>query len=629
MAVLKLYTEVLESGLELYFIKSDSMHGLRPSESELDFKTLGYALRLNALSMIKAAGSGHIGSSFSAVDLMLACRIFLPENPENIFFSSKGHDAPGLYAVMNSFGEIPDSLLLNLRRMEGLPGHPEVGSFGIPTSTGSLGMGISKAKGFWYSRKNLTSTVAVLLGDGELQEGQIWESLPGGSRDKMAGLIAIVDGNKIQSDTWVDKTLPLGDLRKRVEGSGWLYLECDGHDYSSLQKTFSRASSEITKPVFIYANTIKGSGVTFMESFDANGKFYKFHSGSPSDGDYMNAVHELLEKLQISPTLSSLNAPISISQKSYSSSEDFIPKTRNQSLIQIWAEILEELFEEDKSLVALDADLSYDTGTYKVAERFRSQYIQCGIAEQDMVSVAGTLALSGKIPLVHSFASFLTTRAAEQIFNNLSENSKVIYCGFLAGVLPSAPGHSHQAVSDFGIISSLPNIEIFEPACETEMSLMKSLIYESDKSIYLRVGSVDLPEKADPQMVKLGKMTQRKFGEKFAILTSGPSMTKIALEVANNSDDLDIAVFTYPTPGRSLTEEDASLLTSFQKVLVLENHLPSQGMYSHLLGRFQSSGSTLKLIRCGISELPKNGQTREVLKYHGMDAKSIAEALRN
>jgi transketolase len=629
MEVLKLYTEVLESGLELYFIKSDSMQGLDPSNSESDFNTLGYALRLNALSMIKAAGSGHIGSSFSAVDLMLACRVFLAENPENIFFSSKGHDAPGLYAVMNSFGEIPDSLLLNLRRMGGLPGHPEVGSFGIPTSTGSLGMGISKAKGFWYSRKNLNSTVAVLLGDGELQEGQIWESLPGGSRDKMAGLIAIVDGNKIQSDTWIDKTLPLGDLRKRVEGSGWLYLECDGHDYSSLQKTFSRASSENAQPVFIYANTIKGSGVTFMERFDPDGKFYKFHSGAPSDEDYISGVHELLEKLQILPKPNLSNCYISNKNKIHSGSEDMVPKSRNRSLIQIWAEILEEMFASDKSLIALDADLAYDTGTYRVAARFPSQYIQCGIAEQDMVSMAGTLALSGKIPFAHSFASFLTTRAAEQIFNNLSENSKVIYCGFLAGLLPSAPGFSHQAVSDFGIISSFPNIEIFEPACETELNLLKALIYDSRDSIYLRIGSVDLPEKAPRKSVSLGRLTQRRLGEEYAILTSGPSMTKIAIEASEATKSGRIAVFTNALPGRMLTQHDLKILSVFRKIVVLENHMPALGAYNHLSKAFMEMDIGVKLIRIGVEGLPKNGQTLEVLAHHKMNSEEILGALLN
>ena len=365
-----------------------------------------------------------------------------------------------------------------------------------------------------------------------------------------------------------------------------------------------------------------------MERFDSNGKFYKFHSGSPSDQDYMSAVNELVKKLGFSHELN-WSQSIAFKNGIDVESDDLTPKTRNQSLIQIWAGILEELFESDKSLIALDADLSYDTGTYKVADKFSAQYIQCGIAEQDMVSMAGTLALSGKIPFVHSFASFLTTRAAEQIFNNLSENSKVIYCGFLAGVLPSAPGHSHQAVSDFGIVSSFPNIEIFEPACETEMSLMKSLVYESDKSIYLRVGSVDLPEKVDPKMVQLVRITQRKFGEKYAIITSGPSMAKIALEVARAESENEIAVFTYPTPKRHFNLEDMKLISNFEKVLVIENHLPSPGIFSQLLEHFQSSDAKVKLIRSGISELPRNGQTQEVLEHHGMDVDSLAKAFRN
>ena len=113
--MLNLHTEVLDSGLTLYFISSDSLSCLNPEHSKEDFVTLGLACRLNALSMIKAAGSGHIGSSFSAIDLILASRIFSQKNPSNIFFSSKGHDAPGLYAVMNAFGEIPDEKLLELR----------------------------------------------------------------------------------------------------------------------------------------------------------------------------------------------------------------------------------------------------------------------------------------------------------------------------------------------------------------------------------------------------------------------------------------------------------------------------------------------------------------------------------
>ena len=623
--MLKIQNEVLSSGLELYFVPSKYLSNLDPRNSQKDFNILGIACRLNALSMIKAAGSGHIGSSFSAIDLIIAARVFNQADSTNIFFSSKGHDAPGLYSVMNALGEIPDEMLLKLRRMGGLPGHPEVGLFGIPTSTGSLGMGISKAKGFWYAKENVNTKITVLLGDGELQEGQIWESLPGASRDEMCGLIAIVDGNKIQSDTWVEMTLPLGDLRKRVEGCGWRYIECDGHGYSSLKKAFDEIGRETSKPVFLYAHTKKSSGVSFMEDFDSEGLFYKYHSGSPGDEEYVKAATELILNLNVGlPANLMPKSPI-VENTDIRPSNDFLPKDRNRSLIQSWAEILEEIFSSDLRFMALDADLSYDTGTYKVARSFKNRYIQCGIAEQDMVSVAGALALSGKVPIVHSFASFLTTRAAEQIFNNLSEHSKIIYCGFLAGILPSAPGHSHQAVSDFGIISSLPNIEIFEPACETELRLMKTFINETDKSIYLRIGSVDLPQPAPFDSVGVGKLTPRKIGSEFAIITSGPSMTKIALEVAELVGSSLVSVFTYPTPCRQLGDSDLSELSKYKKIVVLENHLPALGIFQNLSKLLISKD--LSIIRIGVSELPRNGRTDEVLNIHGMDAVSIKHQL--
>lgn len=623
--MLKIQTEVLASGLELYFVPSRFLSNLDPNNSQEDFKTLGVACRLNALSMIKAAGSGHIGSSFSAIDLIIASRFFSQAGSTDKFFSSKGHDAPGLYSVMNALGEIPDEMMLRLRRMDGLPGHPEVGLYGIPTSTGSLGMGISKAKGFWYAKENDNTKITVLLGDGELQEGQIWESLPGASRDEMCGLIAIVDGNKIQSDTWVETTLPLGDLQKRVEGCGWKYLECDGHNYASLKKAFDEIGRETSKPVFLYAHTKKSSGVSFMEDFDSEGLFYKYHSGSPGDEDYVKAATELILKLNVELPANLLPKSSIIEDTTILSSNDFLPKERNRSLIQSWAETLEEIFSSDQRFIALDADLSYDTGTYKVAQSFKNRYIQCGIAEQDMVSVAGALALCGKVPIVHSFASFLTARAAEQIFNNLSEHSKIVYCGFLAGILPSAPGHSHQAVSDFGIISSFPNIEIFEPACETELSLMKTFIHETDKSIYLRIGSVDLPQPVPFDSVSIGKLTPRKNGSDFAIVTSGPSMTKIALEVAELVGSSLVSVFTYSTPGRQLGDSDLSKLSKFKKIVVLENHLPALGIFQNLSKSMTSDD--LSIIRIGVSELPRNGHTDEVLNFHGMDADSIKKGL--
>jgi transketolase len=160
-----------------------------------------------------------------------------------------------------------------------------------------------------------------------------------------------------------------------------------------------------------------------------------------------------------------------------------------------------------------------------------------------MVSIAGTLALSGYVPVVHSFASFLTTRAAEQIFNNLTEESKIIYAGFLAGILPSAPGHSHQSVIDVGIISSMQFIDIYEPSCKDELKLSLKNAVRGTKSSYIRIGSVDYPDPLDSRDMNLGQLIQRKNGTRIALITSGPTMLRLALEIEDQKSEINI--FTY------------------------------------------------------------------------------------
>ena len=184
--------------------------------------------RINTLYMISSAGSGHLGSSFSSLDIV--AWLYLNElrrspdtTPTDIFFSSKGHDVPGLYAILIGLGLLPFYKLHTLRRLGGLPGHPDVSTPNIAANSGSLGMGISKAKGMILADRldGRDRRIFVMTGDGELQEGQIWESLQGASNSKMRELTVIVDHNKIQSDHWVTDTSALGSLEARFGSFGW------------------------------------------------------------------------------------------------------------------------------------------------------------------------------------------------------------------------------------------------------------------------------------------------------------------------------------------------------------------------------------------------------------------------
>ena len=175
--------------------------------------------RLNTLSSLMKAGSGHIGTSFSAMDLFVWVKVFKFQTPKrlikdlnrNIFFSSKGHDAPALYNILYALDIITFKKILKLRRLGGLDGHPDVSIPGIETNTGSLGMGISKAKGLLWAKKylNKKGKVIVLIGDGEFQEGQIFEALQTTAHQKLNDLIVIMDHNKVQSSQYVKKIVDL------------------------------------------------------------------------------------------------------------------------------------------------------------------------------------------------------------------------------------------------------------------------------------------------------------------------------------------------------------------------------------------------------------------------------------
>src|SRR5436190_21793150 len=209
--------------------------------------------RINTLYMIAGAWSGHIGTSFSSLEIM--SWVFLNElrdldkGPElcDIFFSSKGHDAPALYNVLIGLGLLPDEKLHQLRRLHGLPGHPHVETPFAQANTGSLGMGISKAKGMALANRlaGAPRRIFVLTGDGELQEGQVWEALGSAATLGLGEIVAIIDHNKIQSDTWVRKVTDLGDLEAKLRAFGWHVSRVDGHDVSAFERTL-RALDGVT-----------------------------------------------------------------------------------------------------------------------------------------------------------------------------------------------------------------------------------------------------------------------------------------------------------------------------------------------------------------------------------------------
>jgi transketolase len=293
---------------KIYFIKKKEINKILNSKIDIFAKAelISLVCRLNTLSMIKKAGSGHLGTSMSAMDLMVWIKFFLQKKEikdlnRDIFFSSKGHDAPALYSILYALGLISLENILNLRRLNGLEGHPDIKTKGVEANTGSLGMGISKAKGIVWAKKYLKKrrNVIVLTGDGELQEGQIFESMQTTFHQKINDLIVIVDHNKIQSSQYVKNIIDLLDLKKKFKSFGWHVERFDGHNFKTMHKIFKKLTNIKNKPKILIADTIKGKGIKDIEHTNVmkNNKRYEWHAGAPNDKDYFAFQMELIKKI--------------------------------------------------------------------------------------------------------------------------------------------------------------------------------------------------------------------------------------------------------------------------------------------------------------------------------------------
>lgn len=598
------------------------------------------ACRLNALYMIARAGSGHIGSSFSSLDIMswlLLEELSLrpaPDSSGDVFFSSKGHDAPALYAILMGIGKLDFDHIHRLRRIDGLPGHPDVGTPGIVTNTGSLGMGISKAKGMvWANRRaQRHGRVIVMTGDGELQEGQFWESLVSAANHGLHEIVAIVDHNKLQSDTFVANVSDLGDLEAKLGAFGWQVARCDGHDVRAVAACLERFAADTLRPKILIADTVKGKGVSFMEhtALDSDVAMYRFHSGAPEAALYQRAAEEIMSRLQT--RLAALWQP----ELRFEHVDRESPRAASgnpQRLIPAYTQALLQQARSNSRVVALDADLVLDTGLISFREAFPDRFFESGIAEQDMVSMAGGMALGGLLPVVHSFACFLSARPNEQIYNNASEKTRIVYVGSLAGVVPGGPGHSHQAVRDISALAAIPAMVLAEPSCEQEVGpLLDWCLNRAEGSSYLRLLSLpweisySLPAGYAPQPGRGAVLRQ---GNDAAVVAYGPVLLSAAMRAADLLEEQGVMLTVVNLPWLNVVDDTwfDACLGPFPLLVSLDNHYTIGGQGDRIASALARRGAGPRLVRLGVDGFPPSGTNDEVLERCGLSARKIVEVI--
>jgi transketolase len=603
--------------------------------------------RANALTAVKRAGSGHLGSSFSALDIVvhllwreLNVAELGWEHPErDVFFSSKGHDVPGLYAALHALGVIPSERLLRLRRLGGLDGHPDVDVPGIEANSGSLGMGISKGRGAAWAKRFLgrQGRVVVMTGDGELQEGQNFEGLQAAASHSLGNLWIVVDRNELQSDKPTEELLALGDLEAKLGALGWQVAACDGHDHSALEEAFAEFRAGGERPKALVANTIKGKGVSFMEhprALQEGGGTYRWHAGAPDDDAFARAHAELLDRirervpdLKLEPVPDEAESADSLEGEPESG---IGTRTRvtDEYVAAAYGEALLELADEHPELVVLDADLASDCRIRPFELAHPERFHESGIAEQDMVSAAAGMARQGLLPVVNSFAAFLASRANEQIYNQASERTKVIYALHYAGLIPAGPGKSHQSIRDISLLAALPGMTIVQPASSEETrALLEWAVADADGTVALRLAIGPSPRRIDlPDATATpGRGTILREGADGVLFAYGPVMVHEALTAAEALAARGASVQVVNMPWLNVVDSAwlPDLVEPFDEIFVLEDHAPVGGLGDsirrHLDGR--------RVTVFGVEGWPACGTPSEALRFHHLDGFSLAERI--
>ncbi len=423
---------------------------------------LAEALRINSLYMVSKAGKGHLGTSLSSMEAIVAIRHLMEGN--DIFISSKGHDAVAQYAVLIAHGLLDEEQIHNFRVEGGLPGHPTVDIPGVRANTGSLGMGLSKALGFAI---NSDRTVFVLLGDGEMMEGQNWEAILAINESRTKNIIAIVDVNNFSQDGLA--ALGYQGIRSMFRAAGWQAIDVhNGNDYFELEQGLKLAlKTPDSGPWVVMLRTQKGSGIAEFAGTAGS------HFGTVKN--YNRAFEDLYDKLPLDTEYVETDY------------EPIPPNYPPHPTLERFGQAVTELMAADEDVIFVGVDTMEDLQVGGLAALFPYRVFDFGIAEQNAISFAAAQALLGKKPIVATYACFLR-RGFEQIYNQVTEDTNVTYVGTMAGPLhPSGPGISHESLDDDKYMGNLMPYHQIEPDSPNFVKTQLELALKTEGPVYVRL----------------------------------------------------------------------------------------------------------------------------------------------
>ena len=602
-------------------------------------------LRIDSVRSTTAAGSGHPSTCCSAADVTAALFFggmrYDPDDalrPDNDrFVLSKGHAAPLLYAAWAEVGIVPREATLTLREFDSdLEGHPTPRLPWVDVATGSLGQGLAAAVGIALNARRIGSSYRtyVLMGDGEMAEGSVWEAVQSAQFHRLDNLCAIVDVNGLGQSRATQFGHDLDAIGPRWAAFGWHTVEIDGHDMQAVLDALDEARETTGRPTVILARTLKGKGVSLMEGRDGwHGKPLK--KGAEADAAIAELEAQLVpEDGAGRPAIPAPDGQVerpdppadfrgTLAPPAYGPDE--LVATR-----EAYGTAIAKLGDVDARAVALDADVKNSSFSDRFEKKHPDRFYQAFIAEQSMIGMAMGLAARGAIAFPSTFAAFLT-RGADFVRMAGISQLNVKFAGSHCGVSIGEDGPSQMALEDLAMMRAVPGCAVLYPsdAVSTERLVAEAAYHPGMAYIRTSRPKTTMLYGVDERFPIGGsKVLRRSDADRITVVTAGVTVHEaIAAADTLAAEGIGVRVID----AYSVAPIDAPTLLEAARetglLLTVEDHYAAGGLGDAVSEVVSPDGH--RVVRVAVRGVPRSGTPEQLLEANGLSAAALARTIRS
>src|SRR5580658_3992213 len=599
-------------------------------------KGIANQLRIHSINATTAAGSGHPTSCCSAADVAAALFFghmkYDPKNPHfynnDRFILSKGHAAPLLYAAWAENGFVPVSELVKLREFTSdLEGHPTPRLAFADVATGSLGQGLGVGVGMALAARldNLDYNTYVLMGDGEIAEGSVWEAASLAGVNKLNNLIAIVDANRLGQSQETAFGHHITVYRDRFKAFGWRVEDIDGHDVEEILEVLSGVGLN-DQPLAIIAKTYKGAGVSFLQDKDG------WHGKPLNKEEAAKAIAELQPSSKSGigvpiPQPNQLPEPNNAAPAGYPP----IHYKLGDSVAtrEAYGSALLRLGESDGRIVAIDGDTKNSTYADKFFKKFPNRSTEGYIAEQNMIGVATGFGARGKVPFASTFACFLG-RGFDQVRVAGISQANIKLVGSHVGVSIGEDGPSQMALEDLAMMRAVVGSTVLYPSDAVSAEKLLEQVALTKGVCFVRTSRPKTPViYGNDEQFPVGGAKILREGDKATVVAAGVTLFE-ALKAADalKNEGINITVIdAYSIKPLGKKEILAAAQKTNNTVITVEDHYPEGGLGDAVAGELSVEG--IKVHKLAVNGLPRSGKAAELLAHFQIDADAIIKKVKS